>query len=366
MPIFEFAQRQFPLTSSSISGYGSLGLTDWYGDVEAQIFKESLENKPTLSSAFNDALGGGFVPYLKNLVRSHRGTLTRDILIGAAVPPAADSLTNPSGGGVRVAIDDTLGQASNIGPLTGSRSFQNSVGNSDTNDYYRFDLTQANTSFNLTLNGLSANANVELLNSSGALIQRSANSGTRSESISRSLSAATYYVRVYQGSGNTNYNLTLTADNAGNTPTTALNIGTLSSSRTFSDFVGSTDTSVYYRFDLGQGSIFNLTLNGLSADADVQLLNSSGNLLQSSTNTGTTAEFISRSLTAGTYYVRVFPYSGNTNYSLALSTTVTPITSSFNSTYGYGLINAAAAVASAIGQNSSFPNVANLGGNNWG
>jgi subtilisin family serine protease len=132
--------------------------------------------------------------------------------------------------------------------------------------------------------------------------------------------------------------------------------------------VGSTDTNDYYRFDLSQSSNFSLSLNGLSADADVQLLNSSGTVLTSSANGGTTAESISSTLGTGTYYVRVFPYSGNTNYNLTLAAASAPPppTSGFNSTYGYGLINAAAAVARALGQSSPFPDVANLGGNNWG
>jgi len=44
---------------------------------------------------------------------------------------------------------------------------------------------------------------------------------------------------------------------------------------------------------------------------------------------------------------------------------IPPLTG-FNSTYGYGLVNAAAAVARAIGQTSPFPDVPDLGGNNWG
>jgi subtilisin len=40
--------------------------------------------------------------------------------------------------------------------------------------------------------------------------------------------------------------------------------------------------------------------------------------------------------------------------------------SGYNSKSGYGLVNAGAAVAASAGQNSSFPDVPNLGGNNWG
>jgi len=261
-------------------------------------------------------------------------------------------------------LDNTLDTASNIGTLTGRQTFSDFVGSSDTNDYYRFDLSQT-SNFDLSLTGLSANADVQLLNGSGGLVQSSNRSGTRSESISRSLSSGTYYVRVYQYSGNTNYNLSLSVDGAGNTLATARNVGTLTNSQTFSDFVGSGDTNDYYRFDLSQTSNFNLSLTGLSADADVQLLNSSGGLVQRSDSSGTSNESISRSLNGGTYYVRVYQYSGNTNYNLSLSAASTP-TSGFNSTYGYGMINAATSVARALGQSSPFPDVTNLGGNNWG
>ncbi len=91
---------------------------------------------------------------------------------------------------------------------------------------------------------------------------------------------------------------------------------------TYRDWVGTTDTNDYYKFTLSNTSNFNLTLNGLGADANVQLLNSSGSVIQSSTNGGTTQDTISRSLSGGTYYVRVYPMSGvNTNYNLSLAAT---------------------------------------------
>jgi subtilisin len=48
----------------------------------------------------------------------------------------------------------------------------------------------------------------------------------------------------------------------------------------------------------------------------------------------------------------------------SLYSNVSGSTSSFSSTYGYGLVNAAAAVASSIGQ-PTFAEVSDLGGNNW-
>ncbi|MEY3400640.1 MAG: hypothetical protein RLZZ86_243, partial [Cyanobacteriota bacterium] len=118
---------------------------------------------------------------------------------------------------------------------------------------------------------------VQLLNSSGTVISISQNDGIVSESIASQLSAGTYYVRVYQYSGNTNYNLSLnaTATPVDNILATARAIGTLTATQSFSDWVGSADLNDYYSFNVGTQSNFSLSLTGLSADADVQLLNSS-------------------------------------------------------------------------------------------
>ncbi|MBD2269851.1 pre-peptidase C-terminal domain-containing protein [Anabaena sp. FACHB-1391] len=218
---------------------------------------------------------------------------------------------------------NTLATACAVGRLTGSQSFNDWVGSADTNDYYKFNVgTQSN--FSLSLTGLSADANIELLNSSGGVISRSTVVGNTSESITSQLSAGTYYARVYQYSGDTNYSLSLNAtavDYAGNTLTTARAVGTLTGTQSFNDWVGRADTNDYYSFNVERQSNFSLSLTGLSADADVQLLNSSGTVISSSTAGGTTSESITRQLSAGTYYVRVYQYSGNTTYSLSLTAT---------------------------------------------
>ncbi|MEG4583212.1 pre-peptidase C-terminal domain-containing protein, partial [Microcoleus sp. MON1_C5] len=306
-------------------------------------------------------------------------------------------------------------------------------------------FTLANSSnFSLTLNGLSADADVHLLDSTGTtVLQSSTNGGTAADSISRTLSAGAYYVRVYPYSGSTTYNLSMSAvpnlsavtvsapdasaaevnsglpanpgmyrisrtggsttapltvpytlsgtatngtdytslngtatiatgqtfvevplnvindtlienpetailtlssspnytlgatkaatvniadndvvpsDLAPNTLPTARAVTVGSTSTTWSDWVGPQDTNDYYKFTLANSSNFSLTLNGLSADADVHLLDSTGTtVLQSSTNGGTAADSISRTLSAGAYYVRVYPYSGSTTYNLSMS-----------------------------------------------
>jgi subtilisin family serine protease len=278
---------------------------------------------------------------------------------------AAASVTIPDNAG------NTLATARDITIGATPTSYSDFVGSTDTNDYYRFSLGDI-SDFSLNLTGLSADADVSLLDSNGSVITSSTNGSNSSESITRQLNAGTYYVRVYPHSGSTNYNLSLAAasvtipDNAGNTLATARDITIGATPTSYSDFVGSTDTNDYYRFSLGDTSDFSLNLTGLSADADVSLLDSNGSVITSSTNGGTSNESVTRQLNAGTYYVRVYPYSGSTNYNLSLSATTATVTPGYSAISGYGLVNAAAAVAGALNQ-SPFANVPTFGGaNDWG
>lgn len=128
--------------------------------------------------------------------------------------------------------------------------------------------------------------------------------------------------------GNTNTSLssssvpTAVIVDPGSGPGQAFNVGTLQGTQTFSNFVGSTDPNDYYRLDLSAPSNLNIVLNGLSADANLQLFNSSNTSIGHSYQLGTLAESINLSgLAAGTYYVRVYQSSGDTNYTLNLSST---------------------------------------------
>lgn len=148
----------------------------------------------------------------------------------------------------------------------------------------------------------------------------------QSEAISRTLDAGTYFVRVYHYSGDTNYTLTLRAradgplDSAGNTLAQARNVGTLTGTMTFNDFVGQADTADYYRFRIDTRSNFQLRLENLTADADVVLLDAAGRHLVGSYRGGSNAEAIDRVLESGDYFVHVFPYgAANTNYRLSLT-----------------------------------------------
>ena len=170
---------------------------------------------------------------------------------------------------------------------------------------------------------------------------------------------------------------------SGNSLSTARNVvGVENGSINLTDFVGLGDSSDFYRFDIKTKSNFNLRLDGLRADADVKLIQDrnrngvvdSGELVRSSINVGTTPDVINvANLNPGTYYVQVSSYSGSTNYNLNLSATSVPVVpdiitdiGAFNTNCGYGVVNANAAVTRTLNRSSLFPDVPNLGGNNWG
>jgi hypothetical protein len=69
------------------------------------------------------------------------------------------------------------------------------------------------------------------------------------------------------------------------------------------------DNSDYYKLTVGTTGLANFKLSGLSANLDLWLFNSDGDLIKSSTSGGTSDESIDYAIAPGTYYLRVFNYS---------------------------------------------------------
>ncbi len=244
--------------------------------------------------------------------------ITRPILtrpIGIVLPPI-------------FVTDDTMATARNLGALSNSLRTTGSVGSNDTQDYFRFRVN-GSSPFNLSLRGLSADADVQLLNSSGVEIASSRRGGTNDEAINlASLATGDYYIRVYQYSGNSSYTLQLSNTNPSNLLPTETDVGVLSSFRTFNGSLNTTNTADVYRFRLNSvSSQFNITLSGMSADADVRLIRDtnsngvvdSGDELRRSSFSSNASELIRSPLAAGSYFVQVYRYSGNTSYNLSIS-----------------------------------------------
>ncbi|TBR60471.1 peptidase [Westiellopsis prolifica IICB1] len=111
------------------------------------------------------------------------------------------------------------------------------------------------------------------------------------------------------------------ADFAGNNLNNSRNLNVTYINQNFRDWVGKGDKNDYYSFNLSNRSSLNLVVDGLSADANLQLLNSSGSVISASYNSKKKAESISTTLEAGSYYIRVYRVNKkkSTYYNLKVS-----------------------------------------------
>ncbi len=223
-------------------------------------------------------------------------------------------------------IGNTLQTAHNVGDMNGRYfAFSDSVSGTDTFDFYRFRMESLGT-IEVTLKGLSADADLFILNSQGVVVSSSVNLGTRDEFLGNGvLDTGTYYIRVQSFlSASTNYDLRLTVGGSLSDPGQSLdrardlgNISRVTSITT--DSVGGADTIDYHRFELSEATNFSLKLTGLTSDIDVILYDRNGQSLAVSNRYNTENETIALALNSGTYYVRVYPWIGSSTYTLELS-----------------------------------------------
>ncbi len=192
----------------------------YYKNANADLAASSLDNKQLLEHfelkglAEGRASAPGFDvkyyldnnPDLKEAGFSYSDAYEHFVNIGLRSGLAASEYIESDYAG------NTLDTARTVALDSGEITFRDSVGNSDIEDFYGLHWNNPNTNLELVVNGLSGDADVELLSSSGEIIARAANSGNISESLSISnLENDAYYIRVFQGvePTNTNYNLSL-------------------------------------------------------------------------------------------------------------------------------------------------------------
>ena len=113
----------------------------------------------------------------------------------------------------------------------------------------------------------------------------------------------------------------------GTTLADAYDLGVLNGSLNVQETVGGTDQGDLYQFTVSTAGEYSFSLDGLSGDVDLGILDASGNVIASSTTEGTASEVLSGNLTEGTYYLGVASYDGvATSYSLNLTNGSSPAT----------------------------------------
>ena len=215
------------------------------------------------------------------------------------------------------------------------------------NDIFKFDIT-GTSNINLSLNNISVGDDADLylyrdsnrngiLDNGDILVQSSKRRGDVDETINvGKQSKGIYFARVaYFNGGSDNivdYDLDLSAQDIGpsNVIGVDVNLGNLKGDVTKHGSLDSSNTVDTYQFNLNPNFSegVNIILSGLSANADIRLIQDSNNdgvvqaneVIKFSTHKGNSNESISGIDVFGTYQLQVYQYSGNTNYTVNFDT----------------------------------------------
>lgn len=240
----------------------------------------------------------------------------------------------------------------NLGTVT-TPVFRNDFGlsTSQPTDVFRFSVGTASTTsprnINIALTDISAadDADISLfrdVNNNGrldrtdrrsGLVRTSAAGSNADDSIDvRVTTGGTYFAEVSRfasgSSGNVSYDFRVSSNtsSASDLLPAEVRVGDLNSDRTFSNQrVDNLDTTDTYAFSLGSFEGTNITLNGLTADADIRVVRDAdgdrivdaNEVIRSSTSGGTVSDVISGLNDAGNYYLQVYAFNGaQTNYNV--------------------------------------------------
>ncbi len=202
------------------------------------------------------------------------------------------------------------------------------VGFNDSADCYKLEMDRAGT-LTLNLKGLAGDATLMLLDGNGKVLRKSSNKNTMDETITDlQLLSGTYYVNVApadggKGNANTNYVLIHSekycpVDAAPDTLLAAA-LASENISDGVDNWIGFGDVADYYKLSMDGNGVLTINLTGLTGDANLELYNSAGKKLKTSSNRLTAAENITADLVTGIYYINVAPVKGNYNVSYNLS-----------------------------------------------
>lgn len=234
-------------------------------------------------------------------------------------------------------------KARDAGTLGGEVFFRDGVGLNDVSDFFKFRMEAAGTFKANTVEEYSRDGDVFLqvikdLNNNGRMenneIVASGFFGPVYSTLSTTLAAGNYFLRVGGNGGQTSYQVRLLSDYAGATPGTARNVGPLSATaKVLKDYVEQPqpggDAGDVYKFTLGSTKTVFATTTGVAGeDSLLQLIRDknnngvvdAGEVLATSNKPDSTTESITKLLGPGTYFVRLLGVNGGTNYTLKLRT----------------------------------------------
>lgn len=230
------------------------------------------------------------------------------------------------------------------GSLSAATAVSNNVTITDANidnasdtDYFKFTLS-ASSNVSIALSNIPSGCDYDLKLYDSANVQKGSSTArsNASENIAVTLNSGTYYVKVYPyaGSSNSYYRLQIT--------TTAIPQGdryepneTVASATIIPNNTTISDATIHtttdwdgFKFTISATSIVTIDLSNIPAgcDYDVGLFDGSDNFIDSSTQSGTTPENLTLTLSPGTYVMAVWSGIGSSTsyYRLQLTSVTAP------------------------------------------
>ena len=297
------------------SGTGSADSTDFVGGsfpIGTLAFSPGEERRTIRVDVQGDAHAEADEGFLVTLLAPTGALIGQGSASGLILN---DDIDNDSG--------DTLSSAAALGSL-GAASTLSVVEHLDDDDYFRFTPVQAGL-LRATLEGMTDDGDLYLLDTLGRVLASSDNPGSDDEAVSWLVNAgSTYLVRVTPFlSTQTDYTLRLAltasdSSDAGDTLADASSLGSLqvSTPQVVSQLLDDPD---YFRFYATGAGRVQITLNGMLADGDLRVYDDTRSVLAQSRNSGAADESATLDVVAGRFYtLAVEPYNGAiTSYRLA-------------------------------------------------
>ncbi|MDY6939252.1 MAG: hypothetical protein SWY16_16500 [Cyanobacteriota bacterium] len=207
-------------------------------------------------------------------VNASEGSLLADYETNLLVSPVAG--LSPDG------VGNSLSAALDLGTLTIAQTIDDGIGLLDNTDVYRFTLdTPAN--FEAVLDGVRGNVILELIEDRNNNGQVDTGSPVRdvteiietaNNELGVALDSGTYFLRLRYDRTDEDYSLNLSPqasrlppDGAGNTLTTALDLGVLNTERSFSDTISDGDGIDLYKFEVNTPTNVGIVLDLFAASS---------------------------------------------------------------------------------------------------
>ena len=240
-------------------------------------------------------------------------------VLAAALLAACGGSSSSGGSGTDGNDSFAAAQAVAVGSSTTSV-----ISSSTDHDWYKFTTTGAGD-VAVAITGLSADANLALLDSTQVVLAGSSNAGTAPDAVTYTAAeAGTFYVHVIPQAAAASYSMAVnfTPATVGDGNDTFATAQTVAAGSSTTGVISSMADADWYKFTTTGAGDVTVALTGLSGDANLALYDAAQAVLVGQQQRWNGSETVAYTAAgAGTFYVQVIPQAAGASYSMAVNFT---------------------------------------------